>query len=161
MPEKNKPSNPDLVYESVISAGRSLTLDEILDAVNRRHPVTTRDPRATIRQILSQSRLLASTGDGRWGYLPELLRDNVFRLVFTEKKPAYGQLTYSWELRQALWPASSEIQKRRDVRPVQMGLPNGALVTLHLAYPPIFSDQGKWASALPEPMRQWLIDERA
>lgn len=63
------PSYSALVYEVVQSAAAPLTFEEIFSQVNIRRPVTTRNPRATIRSALSQGWQLVSVGDGRYGYL--------------------------------------------------------------------------------------------
>jgi hypothetical protein len=156
-PARDRPSNADLVYEVLRSADRPLTVQEVFDAVNRRAPITTRNPKATVRTALSQGPMLVGLGDGRYGYLPHLVRGSLLRLPLTEKKPAHHPLVFPGEVLQALWPAFFEIQKRADRRPVRLRLPAGEEVALPLE----FLGQGVWGSAMPEPLRRLLVERRA
>ena len=129
MADKREPSNTDLVYQVFVDARRPLTFQELFDEVNRRRPVTTKNPKATIRGALTQSRLLLNLGDGRFGYLPYLLTGSLLRLPFTEKKPANHPLSFTDEVHFALWPSSTEIEKRRVTRPARLRLPDGEEVS--------------------------------
>lgn len=157
MARKDEPSYTDLVYEVVRSVGRPLKFQEILDEVNRRRPITTRDPKSTIRNALSQGRLLASLGDGRYGWLPRLVAGSLLRVPLTEKKPADHPLSYPPEVRDALWPDFFEIGKRRILEPMRARLPNGREVTLSLdiAGPYVAG------SSMPQALRDYLVENRA
>ncbi|MDP2659147.1 MAG: hypothetical protein Q8R28_00245 [Dehalococcoidia bacterium] len=157
MPRWEQPSNVDLVYEVLRSSERPLTVEEIFEAVNQRRPITTQNPKATIRNVLSQGSQLVSTGDGRFGYLPHLLTGSVLRVPLQEKEPANRPLVYPTEALHALWPDFFEIEKRRLRRPIMMRLPNGEEVALPLEFP----GAGVWGSSMPEILRRYLIDERA
>lgn len=141
------------VYDVLRSAETPLTFQEIFEEVDRRRPITTRNPKATIRNALTQGRQLTSLGDGRYGYLPKLLRGSLIRLPLTEKKPANHPLIFTDELRHALWPSFFEIQKRSNRRPVTLRLPDGIEVVLPLQ----FLGTGTWGSALPEELRRYLV----
>ena len=157
MAAKDRPTTPDLIYEVLRSAPQPLTVDEILAEVNRRQPITTRDPKATIRSALQGGRQLVNTGDGRYGYLPRLVNGCVIRLDLTEDEPAQHPLICSDELQLALWPAFFEVQKRRNLRPVAMRLPGGDEIILPLT----FLGPGLWGSELPPALRDYLLQHRA
>lgn len=153
MAPKGEPSYSDLVYEVLQSAEEPLTFAEIFEAVSQRRPVTTKNPKATIRGALNQGRQLVSLGDGRYGYLPHRISGSRLRLPLTEKKPANHPLSFSDELRHALWPMFFETTKRGTRRPVKLRLPTGAEVTLTLGIVP----PGGWGSPMPEELRAYLV----
>jgi len=157
MTARRDPSYADLVYDLLRSAEQPLTFQEIFDAVNRRRPVTTKNPKGTIRGTLTAGRQLVNLGDGRYGYLPHLVRGSLLRLPLTEKKPAGSPLIFPDEVRQALWPSFLDIQKRQDRRPIRARLSNGAETHLSLD----FLGTGTWGCPMPAPLRQLLVDQRA
>jgi hypothetical protein len=151
------PSTADLVHEVRRSAERPLTLDEISKRVNVRRMVTTANPLGTIRSALSQGPQLVSLGDGRYGYLSNLIHGSLLRLPLTQKKPANHPLIFPDEVRQALFPGWGDIQKRRSERPALLALSNGAAVELRLE----FLETATWGAAMPDGLRRYLVDERA
>ena len=157
MAQNGEPSFADLTYEALRSARRPLTFQEILDDVNRRRVVNTRNPKATIRAAISQGKQLVSLGNGQYGYLPHLLQDSLLRKPLFEKNPTTHPLIYPAELRQALWPSFLEIGKRESHRPVRMRLPNGVEVDLSLG----FVGRGVWGCPMPEYLRRYLAENRA
>ncbi|MHB8993598.1 MAG: hypothetical protein ACYC66_18405 [Chloroflexota bacterium] len=157
MVRQDEPSYTDLVYEVLRSAGRPLTFQEIFDEVNRLRPVTSRNPKSTIRNALTQGRQLISLGDGRYGYLPHLLEGSLIRQPLTEKKPANHPLIHPPEVLHALWPSFFENQKRKTERPAQLRLPTGDEVALPLG----FLGHGVWGSPMPEGLRRYLVENRA
>lgn len=157
MATKDEPSYADLVYEVCQSAGRPQSFQEIFDAVNQRRPVTTRNPKATIRNALSQAAQLIGDGHGRYGYLPHLLKDSVLRLPLFEEHLASHRLIYPWEVLQALWPDFFETEKRKLGRPVQVALSNRDEAVLTRE---IFGQHG-WGSAMPARLTRYLAESRA
>ena len=157
MARQEEPSYAELVYDVLRSAERPVTFQEIFDEVDLRRPVTTRNPKATIRNALTQGRQLVSIGDGRYGYLPHLVAGSLLRLPLTEKDPAKHPLIYPDEVRHALWPSFFEAQKRRVTRPVHVKLPNGKTVPLALN----FFGRGVWGSLVHEELGQYLVSSYA
>ncbi|MBI3977703.1 MAG: hypothetical protein HY331_05910 [Chloroflexi bacterium] len=153
----NEPSYADLVYEVMQAAGRPLTFREIFDEVNRRRPVTTRNPKGTIRGALGQGRQLISLGDGRYGYLPDLVQGSLLRIPLTEQELADHRLICPAEVREALWPGFFEVEKRRAERPVQVSLPDGDEVVLSVE----FFGEGMWGSSMPDRLLRYLMENRA
>jgi hypothetical protein len=117
---ETKPSYADLVHQVVREATEPLPFAEIMQRVNALVPITTKDPKSTIRNAISQSRLIVNTGDGRYGWKYRVINGSTLRLPLSESDLAQRQLTYTEELRDALWPAFFEIQKRADRSPIRL-----------------------------------------
>ena len=156
-PAERPTSYTDLVYEVLKIADQPLTFHEIFEEVNRRRPITTKNPTGTIRNALTQGRQLVSLGDRRYAYLPNRLPGSRLRLPLTEKKPANHPLVYPGEVRDALWPSFFETQKRRHLRPVDAVLPNGdhALLAEELLA------LGVHGNRMPDALRRYLAEQRA
>src|SRR5450759_3082064 len=131
---ETKPSYTDLVYQVVRESVEPLPFAEIMRRVNDLLPITTKNPKSTIRNAVSQSRLILRTGDGRYGWKYRLINGSVLRLPLSESNLIQRQITYSDELRDALWPAFFEGQKRNDRSPVQLRLPDGKTSELTLNF---------------------------
>ncbi len=155
MAKKGAPNYTQLVHDVVRSSDRPLSFREIFDRVNERQPITTKNPKGTIRNALTQLRLVYSVDDGRYGYFPHLLKDSLFRMPLTEKKPAYHPLPFTGELTEALWPARNESGARQDLRAARLRLPSGEEVLYHC-----FRTEMQ-ESPLPPALAKWLINERA
>jgi hypothetical protein len=159
MPE-TKPSYADLVHQVVREAAEPLPFVEIMQRVNALLPITTRDPKSTIRNAVSQSRLIVNTGvergEGRYGWKYRVINGSVLRLPLSESDLAQRQLTYTEELRDALWPALFEIQKRADRSLPRLQLPDGAVVELTLEH----FVHAQWGTRSPE-LWSWLELQKA
>ena len=147
-----KPSYTELVYQVVREAKEPLLFDEIMQRVNNFLPITTKNPRNTIRNAINQSRLVVSTGDGRYGWKYRLIDNSVLRLPLNESNLLKRQLVYTQELRDALWPAFFETQKRNDRSPVYLRLPDGKVFDLTLEW----FGEGTWGSAASPEFWNWL-----
>jgi hypothetical protein len=150
-------SNTDLVYAVVRAADHPMTSDEVLERVNQRQPVTTKNPKTTIRHVLSSSTQLINVGGGRYGYLPNLIKGSLIRLPLTEKKPANHPLVYTEEVRLALWPSFFDNVKRQHRGPARARLPDGsqALLPLEILAP------ASWGCPMPDALHRYLVDRRA
>lgn len=156
MPE-TKPNYTDLVHQIVRESAEPLPFAEIMQRVNAFSPITTRNPKSTIRSAIGQSRLIANAGDGRYGWKYRLINGSLLRLPLSEADWTQRQLTYTSELRDALWPAFFEIQKRDDRSPVQLSLPDGQTFALTLD----FFGAAHWGTkAVPE-FWDWLTAVKA
>ena len=153
MAENEQPSYTDLVYEVLKTTGRPLTVQEILEEVHRRRPITSRDPKGTVRYVLTQGRQLVSLGANRYGYLPYLVNGSLLRLPLTEDKPANRPLSYPNELLFALWPSFDEAEKRRLVPAVRANLRDGPEISLSIQ----LLARGIWGSPMPEALCLYLI----
>jgi hypothetical protein len=149
---ETKPSYTDLVYQVVRESVEPLPFAEIMRRVNDLLPITTKNPKSTIRNAVSQSRLILRTGDGRYGWKYRLINGSVLRLPLSESNLIQRQITYSDELRDALWPAFFEGQKRNDRSPVQLRLPDGKTSELTLN----FFGNSNWGTQGSPELWDWL-----
>ena len=151
MTEK-KQSYADLVIQVVREAPEPLPFTEILERVNALFPIATRNPKNTIRNAVSQSRLVVSTGDGRYGWKYRLINGAVIRLPLTKANLAQRQVHYSDELRDALWPSFFEIKKHSDRGPIHLTLPSGKSIEWALD----FLGNGIWGTGGSPEFWKWL-----
>jgi len=155
--KKGAPNYTQLAHDVVRSSEEPLTFEEVFDRINERQPITTKNPKGTIRNALTNLRLVKSIGDGCYGYFPHLIKGSLFRLPLTEKKPAHHPLTFTGELNEALWPAYFESGSRRSQRPARVRLPSGEEVELECASTHVRESEVQ----LPPSFSRWLITERA
>jgi hypothetical protein len=151
------PSYTDLVYQVVQASPEPLTFDEILQRVQALRPILTKNPKGTIRNAITQGRLIVASNDEtpkRYGWMPRLLTGSVLRLKLTGAELNNQSIEYSDEVRDALWPSFFEGQKRGDRSPIHIRLPDGraGLFTLEFL-------EKKWGTkAFPE-FWSWLGEQ--
>ena len=131
---KSKISFTELAHQVVSESPHPLTVPEIMEQINAITPITTKNPKNTIRNAVSQSRLIVPTGDGRYGWKPRLITGSVLRLTLSVADLTGRTVELTEELRDALWPSFFEIQKREDRRPVQLELPGGTVTPFPLRH---------------------------
>ncbi|HET7037927.1 MAG TPA: hypothetical protein VFI42_19795 [Thermomicrobiaceae bacterium] len=146
-----------LVYDLLQDAGTPLTFQEIFDEASRRQPITSKNPKGTIRSVLNANRQLVNTGDRRYGYLPYLVNGSLLRLPLAGEHPATEPLDFSDELRDALWPSFFESATRKKTRPFQATLPHGEWVSLPLTS----GHRGHWGTEMPAPLQHFLTEQHA
>src|SRR5882724_5287860 len=132
MAVKGEPSYAELVYDIVQSADRPLSFQEIVDAVNSRRRVPSKNPKATIRGALTSARQIVNDGHGHYDYLPRMISGSLLRLPLAEKKPANHPLLYTDEVIHGVWPSFFEGEKRQNRAPVPFRLPDGTDTALSL-----------------------------
>ena len=81
---ERKPSYTQLTHDVVQGSLEPLTLDEIIEQVNALRPITTKNPRSTIRGAIGDSRMIVSTGDGRYGWMPRVINGSIIRQTLRE-----------------------------------------------------------------------------
>ena len=129
-----KSSYGDLVHQVVREATEPLPFDEIMRRVHALVPITTKNPKSTIRNAITQSRLIVNTGGGHYGWKYRVINGSTLRLPLSESDLAQRRLLYTEELRDALWPAFFEIQKRTDTLSLRVQFPDGASCELALDF---------------------------
>lgn len=88
------PNKDGLVYRVVRDSGKPLLFAEIMRRMNSILPITTRNPKTTIRNAISQSQLVVNTGDGRYGWKDRVINRSVFRLTISETDLSQPQITF-------------------------------------------------------------------
>jgi tetratricopeptide (TPR) repeat protein len=102
------------VRQVLESADRPLTIREIVDRVEEIRPVTSKNPRSTIRNAMNQT-LLATTLGGRpahYTWWPHHLPESVFRQPLAASDLEAGSLVLIGEVKLALWPDFFEGPRR-------------------------------------------------
>jgi hypothetical protein len=157
MPSREGPSMVELVLQVLRRAPAPLTLDELLAKVNAISPITSRNPRNSLRNAITNTELIQATGDGRYGYLPTLVEGAAIRHLLSADELKHRRLVLSWEVIFALWPGVFEAQKRRDRGPRILELPDGQRISAELE---LFGS-GRWGTRGGTGLWEWLKEEDA
>ena len=152
MPKKDKPNYTELTYQVVRESPEPLPFDEILRRVHAITPIKTKNPKNTIRNAVSQARLIVATGDRRYGWKPRLISGSVIRLTLSASDLAGQTVEFGEELRDALWPSFFEIQKREDRSPVHLRLPDQTVTSLPLD----FLGKARWGTTGSPEFWKWF-----
>jgi hypothetical protein len=153
MSDRTKPSYSELAHQIVRDAAAPLPFPEILRGVDAIRPIETKNPTATIRNAISQSRLVVSTGDGRYGWKPRMIVGSRLRLTLSARDFEGSALQLGDEHREALYPAFFAATRKYDDRgPVTMVFPDGASEALAL----IYLDRARWGLTGPPAFWGWL-----
>ena len=150
--KKDRQNYTALTFQVVQDSPEPLPFDEILRRVNALAPIATKNPRNTIRSAISQSILIAATGDGRYGWKPRLINGSSLRVTLSDTHLARQAIGFGDEVRDALWPSFFEIQLREDRAPVHLQLPTGIVTRAPLEH---LGDVNWGTTGSPE-FWQWL-----
>ena len=133
-PGKDKPNYTELTHQVVRQSAEPLPFSEVLQRVNAITRIQTKNPKSTIRNAVSQSRLIVAIGDGRYGWMPRILTGAALRLTLSDSDLTEQAVEFGDEFREALWPTFFEIQKRSDRSPVRALLPDQVETQLPLDF---------------------------
>lgn len=156
MSRHDGPSYTELTHQVVRESPEPLPFAEIVTAVDQLRPISTKDPKGTIRGVIGQSRLIAPTGDGRYGWRPRMLNGSVVRMTLTEDDLKGPQLSLSDELRDLLWPQFFNSGRYFADLPVELELPTGTRSRAERSH----GEQG-WAIAGLDNFLTWLCARNA
>ena len=131
---QQKTSYTALAHQVVQASPEPLTVNEIIERVNAITPITTKNPKQTIRNAISQSYLIVTTGDGCYGWKMRLINGSILRHTLQDAEFADKVLYWDDDLQDALWPTFFAPQKYRDRGPVTVELPDNTLSTLALEH---------------------------
>lgn len=157
MPQ-TKTSYTDLAHQVVRESREPLPFAEIMQRVDAIVPITTKNPKGTIRNAISQSRLIVNTGDGRYGWKYRVINDAVLRITLTESDCRGVTIEYTEEVRDVVCPAFFAIQKYSDRQPVHLKLPNGTVTQIPLNF---LGTGGHWGTQGSPEFWQWFKSLRA
>ena len=152
-----KPSYADLVHQVVRESTEPLLFVEIMPRVNALQPITTKNPKGTIRNVIGQSRLIVNTGDGRYGWKYRVITGSVMRLNLSKSDVEGSAIEFTEEVRDLLWPAFFEIQKRNEREPVNLRLPNGQVAHIPLD----FLGKAHWGTKATPEFWNWFHSLKA
>ncbi len=131
---KQKISFTQLTHDVVQQSPEPLPFDEILKQVNAIHTITTKNPKNTIRNAISQSHMIVSTGDGRFGWKPRLVNGAVVRHTLSEAELAESVLHWDVDVWDLLWPTFFAKHKYNDRSPAKVALPNETVSEMPLVH---------------------------
>lgn len=146
------PSYAELTHRVMRDAPEPLTVDQIIARVHAIRPITTKNPKQTIRSAISTSALIVSTGDGRYGWKMHVIDGALLRHTLQEAEFVERMLFWDQDLRDALWPTFLAIRKYNDRSPTLVSLPNGEVIQCaleHIAY-------DTWGSRADEAFWAWF-----
>ena len=129
-----KVSYAQLAHDVVQQSAKPLTVDEIMAQVQAITPITTKNPKQTIRNAISQSQLIVSTGDGCYGWKLRLINASTLRHTLQEAELEQGVLYWDDDLWDALWPTFFAAEKYNDRSPVHVELPEGTVTQFTLEH---------------------------
>ncbi len=152
-----KASYTELTHQVVRESRDPLPFTEIMRRVNAIAPITTKNPKGTIRNAISQSRLIVNTGDGRYGWKYRVINDSVLRLALSESDCQDATIEYTEEVRDALCPAFFANQKYADREPIKLKLPDGSVTQLPLDH----FREARWGTKGSPEFWQWFKSLRA
>jgi hypothetical protein len=152
MPKTDQPSYTLLAHQVVQAASEPLPFAEIMRRVQQLRPIETKNPDSTMRNAISQSRLIVNTGDGRYGWLLRLINGSVMRLTLTAADFDGTAIELGDDTRELLWPTFFEIQSRCDRSPIALQLPDRTTVSMELVH----LHDSQWGMAGPSEFWQWF-----
>ena len=151
MPD-NKISYTALVHQVVQQSPEPLTVDEIMERVAAMAPITTKDPKGTIRNAINASRVIVAVGDKRYGWKPRVINGSTLRMELGEKDLAAQRLSYSEEVRDALYPAFFGSSHWGDRESVHVFLAHGSETRMMLEH----GVGSSWGTACTPELWAWL-----
>lgn len=139
-----KTNYTELVHQIVRDSQEPLGFDEIFRRVGQLAPVTTKNPKGTVRSAITQSNLIVPLGDGTYGWKYRVITGSVLRLSLYPADLQGGRIEFNAELIEALFPAFFGSGKRQDRAPIQLILPNDerTVMSLEMLGPIIWGTRG-------------------
>lgn len=141
-----------LTHDVVYQSDEPLAFSEIMAAVNRIAPITTKNPKNTIRNAITQSQMIVSTGDGRYGWKPRLINNSIIRHTIQAAELVHNHLYWDDDVKDALSPTFFASQQYRDRSPTNVTLPDGTITTFTLE---MFS-AGIWGTQAEANFWKWF-----
>ncbi len=152
MSKKKKISFTQLAHDVVQQSPVPISVAEIMEQVQAIHLITTKNPKSTIRNAVSQSYMIVSTGDGRYGWKPRLISGAIVRHTLSETELVEGVLHWDMDVWDALWPTFFAKQKYNDRSPAKVALPNETVAEMPLEH----YGHGLWGTHATPTFWFWL-----
>lgn len=150
--KEQQPSFTALVRDVVRKAEAPIPATEIMRRVHQLRPIDTRSPESTIRNAISQCRMVANTGDGKYWWYPRLLKGSRVRVPLVASDLDRKLIVFDNEARELLWPSFYAGYAQSDRDPVRVQLPAGDRVEWPLEH---FGDTD-WGTTGSPDFWQWL-----
>src|SRR5215813_9342449 len=152
-PEKQPTqSYTSLVQQVVREAQEPIPVAEIMRRVHSLRPVESQSPERLIRNAVSQSRLVANTGDGRYWWYPRLLKGSRVRVQLIASDLEQRRIVFDDDARDLLWPSFFASHEQTDRKPIELRLPTGDSASLPLEH----FGGGEWGTTGSPRFWNWL-----
>lgn len=155
-----QPSYTQLVAQVLTAAAAPLTLDEILARVSQLRPVSTKNPRATVRGAISSLPLATTLGGrpARYAWWPHYLTGSTFRQPLSAADIASGGLVLGQELWLTFWP-DFYTGGGRSAGEVRLELADGPVVETQVQH--LVSGEAVWGFPPLPPLAAWYQHQQA
>jgi Plasmid pRiA4b ORF-3-like protein len=152
-PEKQPTqSYTSLVQQVVREAQEPIPVAEIMRRVHSLRPIESQSPERLIRNAVSQSRLVANTGDGRYWWYPRLLKGSRVRVPLIASDLELGRIVFDHDARDLLWPSFFAGSEQVDRNPIELRLGAGDCVSLPFEH----FGEGVWGTTGSTKFWNWL-----
>jgi len=152
-PEKQPTqSYTSLVQQVVCEAQEPIPVAEIMRRVHSLRPIESQSPERLIRNAVSQSRLVANTGDGRYWWYPRLLKGSRVRVPLIASDLELGRIVFDHDARDLLWPSFFAGSEQVDRNPIELRLGAGDCVSLPFEH----FGEGVWGTTGSTKFWNWL-----
>ncbi len=142
-----------LTQQVVREAEEPITVAEIMCRVNCLRPIESRSsPERVIRNAISQCRLIANTGDGKYWWYPRLLKGSRVRVPLIASDLEQRRVLFDDDARDLLWPSFFAGHDQTDRKPIELRLPTGDSAPLPLEH----FGGGEWGTRGSPRFWNWL-----
>ena len=152
--KEEQPSYTALVRDVVQKAEAPIPAPEIMRRVHQLRPIDTRSPESTIRSAISQSRLVANTGDGKYWWYPRLIKGSRVRVLLISSDLDRKQIFFDDEARELLWPSFFDGYGKGNRDPVMVELS----ADIRVEWPLEHFGNGDWGTTGSPDFWRWLRD---
>lgn len=147
-----KVSFTQLTHDVVYASAEPLPFVEIMERVNNFTPITTKKPKNTIRNAISQSHMIVAAGNGRYGWKPRLINGALIRHTIQAAELTQHCLYWDKDMQDVVCPTFFASKKYRDKGPIQVTLPNGKTASCSLE----MFEAGIWGTPADTEFWQWF-----
>jgi len=141
-----------LAQQVVREAEEPIPVAEITRRVHRLRPIEARSPEGAIRNAISQCRLVANMGDGRYWWYPRLLKGSRVRAPLIASDLDRRRIVFDDDTRELLWPSFFASHEQTDRKPIELRLPVGDSASLPLEH----FGGGDWGTTGSPKFWEWL-----
>ncbi|MGH9768968.1 MAG: plasmid pRiA4b ORF-3 family protein [Blastocatellia bacterium] len=141
-----------LVHQVVREAEEPIPVAEIMRRVHSLRPIESPSPERLIRHAVSQARLIANTGDGRYWWYPRLLKGSRARVPLIASDLELGRIVFDHDARDLLWPSFFAGSEQVDRNPIELRLGACACVSLPFEH----FGEGVWGTTGSPKFWNWL-----
>lgn len=147
-------SYSQLTRDVVQASPEPQSVDEIVEQVNTLRPITSKNPKNTIRTAIQASAMIVFTGEG-FGWKSKIINGSIVRYTLRESDLLMEVLQYSDELQDALCPSFHAQEQYKDLNPARVELPNGSVTEFPFErlYP------GVWGTHATPVFWEWIDNQ--